>query len=252
MQIFIDTQSIYDQFNYTPEEINELMDETVKEITNRFATEWQNEANRTLKSSRQEYINNIVVVDEGFAKGAVVLTGWLPNAVEQGLESFDMKEGALNGPNAKVGKNGSKYNTIPFSIGAPDSLGENFNGGVMPKQIHDVVKNKQVDSITKKSAPLKENEIPKPFDQPKTKSIKLPESKSAKQYVHKGSIYEGIAKQKDSAGNTSYKSFRRISENSDPSAFIHPGIEAANLADKVLSDFDVPAEMSIVLDKLLK
>ena len=88
MQIFIDTKSIYDQFNYTSEEIGGLMDDTIKEITNRFAEEWQNEANRTLKSSRQQYVNSIIVVDEGFAKGAVVLTGWLPNAVEQGVESF--------------------------------------------------------------------------------------------------------------------------------------------------------------------
>jgi hypothetical protein len=143
--IFIDTQQISDQFALDQNQINDLMDYTVKGVTSRFADEWQNEANRTLKSSRQEYIANLNVVDEGPGKGAVVLTGWLPNAVEQGIEEFDLKIGLLNGPNAKTAKDGTKYNTVPFTFGTPGSLPENFSS-IMPKEIHDVVKKKPLET----------------------------------------------------------------------------------------------------------
>jgi hypothetical protein len=251
--IFIDTSSISEQFEFNQNDINSLMDYTVKEITHRFAQEWENEANRSLKSSRQEYISNIIVVDEGFAKGSVVLTGWLPNAIEQGMDSYDLKEGMLSGPKARMGKNG-RYNIIPFSFGTPGALGENFTGGIMPSEIHQIVKSKplvqNLGSRTISSRPLKENEIPKSFRAPVAKSVKMPESKSVKNYQHKTSIYQGIRKMKDKVtGQNSYGSFRVVSDVSDPASWIHPGFDATNLSQKALSNFDIPSEVGRIFDE---
>lgn len=250
--IYIDTSSISEQFEFNQDDINSLMDYTVKEITHRFAQEWEGEAGRELKSSRQEYISNITVVDDGFAKGSVILTGWLPNAIEQGMDSYDMKENFLNGPNSKQGKNG-RYNVIPFSFGTPGSLPENFTGGIMPSEVHEIVKSKplvqSLGSNIISSRPLKESEIPKQFRMPVSKSVKLPKSKTVEVYQHKSSIYKGIRKMQDKqTGQNSYGSFRVVSDVSDPASWIHPGFNSSHLAEKALSNFDIPSEVGRIFD----
>lgn len=252
ISIFIDTSSISEQFDFSQEDINDLLDYTIKEITHRFAAEWLDEANRILKSSRQQYISNINVVDEGFAKGAVVLTGWLPNAVEQGLDAYDMKTGLLNGPNSRSTKSG-RMNVVPFSFGTPEALAENFSN-ILPQEVYEIIKAKpQTQSISGggiSSRPLKEEEIPQKFRAPQVKSVKLPQAKDVKEYTHKSSIYQGIRRVKDAViGQNRYTSFRAVSTNSDPSSWLHPGIEEADLAGKTLQNFDIPAETGKAIDK---
>lgn len=249
ISIQIDTTPLVQQFNISDEQLNDLADYAVKEITNRFAAEWEMIANQTLKSSRQEYISNLQVVDEGFAKGAVVLTGWLPNAIESGKSPYDMKPGLLNGPKARRGKNGM-YNTIPFSIGTPAALGENFSGGIMPPPIYDAVKNKPLTQTIpgggKASKGLTTDEIPLMFREPKTKQIKL----TGGEYTHKSSIFEGLRKVQDPVTKQNrYQSFRRVSEVSDPNSWQHPGIEAQNIAAKALQSFDIPSTLGQIFDK---
>lgn len=245
----IDTASISESFNLGQSDIDELLDYTVKEVTARFAEQWEQEAIDSLHSSRQQYINSLVVVDEGRAQGSVVLVGKFPNMIESGVDSWDMKSGFLNGPNAKTGANGKKYNTIPFGFGTPGALEENFTGGILPKEIHDIVKNKPANEPLERydlknvSASLKT---------PQKKSIKMPESKSFKEYQHKSSIYEGVSKRTDSAtGQNTYGSFRRVSESSNPESWIHPGLEAQNIADKAIANFNLPQEVGRILDRFL-
>lgn len=255
--VLIDVSTIVEDFNINQAQVNDLLDSTVKAITYRFAEEWRNEANRTLKSARQEYIANIHVVDDGFAKGSVVLTGWLPNSIEEGLGSYDMKPGLLSGPNAKTGKDGARYNTVPFTFGTPGALAENFSS-IMPKDIYDVIKGKPQDKMVqgggKSTKPLTLDEIPVAFQMPEVKKVVLPGSKSIVDYQHKNSIYEGMVRVKDSATNqNSYKSFRRVSDNSDEASWIHPGFpsETSDIAGKALKNFDVPALTGQIIDEWL-
>lgn len=219
------------------------MDFAIKELTVSFKQNWENEAATTLKSSRNEYIQNLNIVDEGKGKGAVVLTGWLPNAVEDGVSEFDIKEGLLNGPNAKMSKSGSMYNTVPFKIGTPGAEPENFST-IMPKEVYDIAKKKPV------GKPIVKEELPTKFQEPKKTTLR-PESKF-KQYEHKSSIYEGISRSQDlKTGQNTYKSFRRVSENSDDNSWIHPGIEPHHLAESTLNDFNIPQQVGIAIDKYL-
>ena len=87
INLSIDTSSIADSFNLDQNDINQLLDFTVKEVTASFASHWEQEAILSLHSSRQQYINSLVVVDEGFAKGAVMLVGKFPNMIESGIDS---------------------------------------------------------------------------------------------------------------------------------------------------------------------
>lgn len=247
MVIQFDTNDLIEKFYLNEDQVKNLIDFSIKELTASFAREWEKTANQKLGSSKNEYIQSLIVVDEGYAKGAVLLRGWLPNAVESGLESFDMKEGILNGPNAKIGENGNKYNTIPFKFGTPGSNANSFSGGIMPQEIYQIAKGKKPDQ------PIKREELPSKYQEPKTVSIKQPQAKNFEQYTHKAAIYEGVVKKKDSVtGQNTYMSFRRVSENSDPSSWQHPGIEARNLAEQTLENFNIPDQVGISIDNFLK
>jgi hypothetical protein len=186
----------------------------------------------------------------------VRLVGTLPNMVESGADQFDMKEGILNGPNAKRAKDGSRYNVVPFSHGTPGALPENFNGGILPDLVYEVIKNKpqnmSVPGGGKKSAPLQLDEIPKPFDEKKVKTFMDKESSAFKEYQHKNSIYEGVSRVKDAVtGQNRYQSFRAVSDNSDDNSWNHPGLEPKNLAEKALNDFNIESEMGRIIDNFL-
>lgn len=243
INIQIDVASLLESVTLSDDQVRDLMDSTIRDITLSFSREWERAANDNLKSSRAEYIANLVVVDEGFAKGAVVLNGWLPNAVESGLDAFDMKQGFLDGPNAKESKDGGKYNTIPFKHGTPGSLPENFSGGIMPKEVHKVIKKERVSSVTGKSRQLTLGDLPEPFKAKKVKQLT-----GGRTYEHKNAIYEGLRKSVDKAGNVGYESFRRVSDKSDPNSWEHPGIEAKGIADIALREFDINNALSIAFN----
>lgn len=252
--IFIDTQELSEQLFLTASETKKLIDFTVKEVTTAFARNWENEANQNLSGARFEYLQSIVVVDEGYAKGAVVLRGWLPNAIEQGEPAFDMKPGMLSGPNAKVNKKGVRYNTIPFRMGTPGTLG--VLGPVMPEPVYEELKDKPLNTPVpgggSRSKGLKIDEIPQAYREPETKKVPDIESQSFNEYKHKSSKYEGAVKVSDAVtGQNRYMSFRRVSDNSDPASWIHPGFEPRNFAEKALQETDIPKTIGRAVDKFL-
>lgn len=255
--VFIDTQSLSEQLFLTENQVKEMVDYAVKEITARFARNWEQEAMRTLKSTRNLYARNLIVVDEGIGKGSVVLTGFLPNALESGLSAFDMKPGLLNGPNAKKALNGNRYNTVPFRFAAPGSLGESevFTSS-LPEEVASVIRSKPqnipVEGGGKRTQGLRPEEIPTSFREPTVRSAPKTESQSFNDYRRKSSIYEGVTRVQDPVtGQQRYQSFRRISDNSDPDAFIHPGFSAMNLADKALQNTDIPNIAGRAVDNYL-
>jgi len=244
IDITLNAGDLQSNYGLSKEEIDGLLDYVAKETAASFAEEWEKAAMNNLHQSRDEYIRNIILVDRGRGIGTVVLTGSLPNKIEQGAGSWDMKPALLSGRGAKQGKNG-KYNTVPFQHAASTSLGENPNfNKPLPKAVNDVIKKKKqeipVAGGGRRSEGLKAGEIPKPFDVPITKTVKMPVSGRFVEYSHKHSIYEGVTRQKDPKTNqNSYFSFRRVSENSDPASWIHPGFVAKNLADLALSTLDI-------------
>lgn len=244
IKIDFDPTPLVEAYSLSDEDVRNLIDHTVKEVTGRFAQALETEANNNLHTARLEYISNINVVDEGFAQGAVVLTGELANAIESGKPSWDMKPDLLAGPNAKQSKSGSTYNTVPFTHGTPSALPENFSN-IMPEEVYKVAKKKDV------GQPIKKGDLPKKFQQPQVKKITMPGTNAIKEYQHKHSIHEGITKKKDSVTKqNSYTSFRRVSSKSDPMAFWHPGFEKRDLFGKTLANFDVPKIVGEILDDI--
>ena len=180
--------------------------------------------------------------------------------LEEGASPFDMKAGMLASPKVKVGKNGKKYLTVPFRISTPSAIAESdvFSGS-MPTEIYNIVKSKPLVVATSgggsRSVGISLKEIPQQFQVKKTRAaiVDTKGNELFKAYQHKSSTYQGIYKQQDPATKqNSYRSFRRVSENSDADAFIHPGIERYNLIQKSLGTFNTANEMSLLINKELE
>jgi hypothetical protein len=147
-----------------------------------------------------------------------------------------------------MGKDGNWYLTIPFRFATPGALASSsLFSSVLPKEVYKAVKREGV---------LKQNSVPSPFDIPGKRPEIKTESKIFKDYSHKYSVFAGLQRQKTTFTGTgkvssSYNTFRRVSANSDPEAFIHSGIVARNLAEKAIENLDIPLEVDKIVDNFL-
>lgn len=250
--IHIDTSSLTSDLFMSEEQVRDLVDYSVKQVAAAFARQWEIEAQKALTGTRQEYVRHIVTLDEGYGKGAVMLTGWLPNAIESGITAFDMKNGMLNGPKAKIGSKGQKYNIIPFRVGVPTTIGDSSQfTDTMPEPVHSVVKVQPTQS-NNKSSPLKLEQLPTAYQEKEVRQAPKVIPRKWEDYKHKSARYEGVQKITDSVtGQNRYMKFRVVSENSDPDSWIHGGIDAHNLAEAALSNIDIPNEVGLAIDNFL-
>ncbi len=246
INVSINSQDILDQYSISKEEVDNVIDYTVKEITAAFASRWQETASQELKGTRDRYNQNIRVVDEGRMAGAVILDyskDPLIKMLEEGASPFDIKKGFENSAKKHIKKDGGWYLTIPFKVGTPGVEVTGF-ANVMPSQIYNIAKEKVISPISNRSQGIKKEELPTGFEIPKVRAaIVIPESKGFAEYQHKSSIFQGIYKSKDEVtGQNTYGSFRRVSDKSDPNSWIHPGIQAKNLMEKTLDRFEPTIE----------
>lgn len=258
--IAIDSSSLIDAFNLSEKQIGDLLDFMVKEVTAEFANKWEEMAGRNLHSSRDEYVRGIQVIDQGRFKGAVVLTGFFPVALETGISAYDMKEGLLKGKNAKVSKSGTRYNTVPFRFSTPGALGESaIFSSKLPEEVYRAIMDKpfvrKVQGGGIATQGLKVDEIPVKFRAAITRPapVRQPLPIRFKEYTHKSSIYKGVSRVNDPVtGQNRYTSFRRVSDNSDPNSWVHPGFDAKNLGEKTLSSFDPEKITTRAIDLFLR
>jgi hypothetical protein len=248
----------------TKDDVENVIDFTVKEITSSFARRWENEAKLNLHQTRERYINNLIVVDTGRMSGAVVLDyskDKMIQMIEEGASAFDMKDGFEKSNKKHTKKGGGWYLTIPFRWATPGAIAESsVFTATMPQQVYSAVKsapqNIPTSSGGTRSAGLSLNNIPDRFKAPSTRAgfSNLLTSKTFESYEQKTSVYAGISKMSDATtGQNTYMSFRRVSDKSDPSSWIHPGMEAQNLAQKALDKLEVniESEMGRALDMAL-
>lgn len=73
------------------------------------------EAKNKLNTTRDHFLDKVKVkMDDTVLIVELDRDDWLANAVESGVESFDMKPGLLNSPKAKISKKGFRYIRIPI------------------------------------------------------------------------------------------------------------------------------------------
>lgn len=258
--IEIDSQDILSQYSLSKEEIEGMFDNIAKSLGTVYASKLENEAINGLNSTRRRYIQNIRIIDSGKLESTVMLDyskDPLVRMIEEGQSAFDMKVYFLRSSKVKVSKSGKRYLTIPFRFSTSGAVGESeVFSGKMPSEVYDIVRKKEV-GVNGKSQGITKNELsnlPSKFQVvSKRQEVKDSEGKMLfKEYEHKSSIYQGIQKQVDKVtGQSSYHSFRRVSELSDEDSFIHTGIQARHFMQRAKENMNIPEEVGVQIDNEL-
>lgn len=228
--IKIDLTDLINEFDLDARQIETLGSQLIDSISNTFYNALKINVNNKLKSARAIYLKGLSLKKLDSLTSEITLSGWLPNALEEGINEFDLKEGFSKSDKIKISSTGDWYLTIPFKHSIPSSSGE--TGKPLPKEIYNIVK--------KQKTPLKESQIPESY---RVKELK--ELANGKTYEHKSSIYQGVKKSEEGG----YISFRRASGNSDPNSWIHPGFEARDFFGQALNDID--REIPILADNII-
>lgn len=248
--ITIDLRGLKGQFPEVDDAVVDQLTETcVNAVTAAVYANWQAVAKQTLRSTLPEYVQNIIKVDKGCFNKEIVLTGILPNMLEQGASPFDIKEGfkkskkvkytipKYNAKGRQIRSGGDWYLTVPFRIGTPGTLGQAGFSGQMPPEVYAVMQKGMAHT-------LRASDIPAPYDVPRSRAAiaATPKNPYYAQYTHKNSVYEGLTLRTAQYAKTSqntYGTFRRAGANSDPMSWIHKGFTPYDIAGKAVARTDV-------------
>ena len=247
IDIKIDTSELRASLKIGKTQINSFLSNMAKTIAIEFAKEWKLQAKKTLKKTRKEYINSIIVGEKDQFVSTVTVIGLLPNMIEQGAESFDMKEGFSRSSKKKLKKDGGWFLTIPFRYAIPGSIGESENfAGILPKEVHKIAK--------KIDRPVKRSELPEEFQVKGVRSEMIFQGHLLEEYRHKSAQFEGlkrIVKNYEKVSQGTYITFRRVSDKSDEGSWIYPGLSAMHLGDKTLNEIDLNSIIAYEKDNFI-
>jgi len=217
--------------------VKQQMREVLRLTAAAARVEWVKAARHLLKSTASQYVEGI---GEPSIKGftaTIKLSGWLPNALEEGVKPFDMKPGLLASKKAKRMKKGGKYIRIPFGLKTPGAQGP--SPPVMPGPIYrSAVKLNFGESVRK---------LPVKYENLGLRTRLSPDLKKWQHYTWKASPFAGVTKVQRFSGMSpdsksgklaSYKTFRTVSSNSDPGSWIHPGFRDRKILEFAVKEID--------------
>lgn len=262
--INIDITDLVKEFNLSSTQAEELSILLVNQITDRIFYNWQSQAKNNLHSTRNEYIRNLNIQHISATRKAIILTGKIPNMIEEGASAYDMKPGFLGSSKAKTDKNGRKYLIIPFRHATPNAIGESqIFANVMPQDVYKVVKTLAPtktdlnNGIIERGGRLDIQDIPQQYQAPRVRPAfsDINKTTTFPSYTHKSSIYEGMIRNEktyENATQSSYVTFRRVSENSDIMSWIHKGFQAQHFAKKAVNQTDVVKLSDRTIDSYLQ
>jgi len=164
--------------------------------------------------------------------GAVICLYDGVDRVEDGYPAFDMKPGLLGGPAARQGEHGT-YTIVPFRHMTPSSAsqgtaGTRAHGSTMPAEVYKIAKatgtfrdpgrarlGEQLGQRSKIAGQINLEALARGLPGP-----------MAGNYTWKYGLYHGMRRIVKAYGKTTqstYWTFRAVSQRSDPSSWIHPG-----------------------------
>lgn len=267
LNVALDIPSLLDGMPISREQAKDFTKILVNQMTLAIHGKIFKAANQNLGRTRASYLSALqrpYFTDDGM-NGFIALRGnVLAMMIEDGHPAFDEKIGFSKSNKRKMKKGGGWYLTVPFRWGTPNAGGfsEAFSG-VMPQDVFDQFKGKQpslsgVDeegntvkvwggSLTKKNL---ENAFGS-FKVGQRRAFSSRETGvSYEEYKHKSSIYEGIykiSKTYEKATQSTYISFRRVSDKSDPASWVHSGIDARKFFDEAIENIDLDTKMEETL-----
>lgn len=166
--------------------------------------------------------------------GEIMATSTHGESIEEGIKPFDMKPGLLASPKAKVSKNGSKYVTVPFRHGTPGAI----TMQAMPTHVYMEAqkltysrrRNFLVAAITGKKYTWGSRLAPTSEGQ----RTHIEPHRGAG-YTWKTGLFSGMVKM-GKPKHTQYMTFRRVSSNSNPNSWQHPGVEPRPIREAVIEN----------------
>lgn len=225
-----------------------LVEAVLDDIANSGLMKWRQLASMNLHTSKAEYIDSIQDIEVREGERIISLVGWLAEAVETGLESYDLKQVLLR-RGARRSKAGHRYRPIPFRHATPGartgqagpSMGSRY-GPVHQASLATpgALTHGQAAALGK--AVYKEAKKLKPGQ-------RLPAGAGGAKKLaswHATDLFAGMVKRSQKAPGgpkqtAGYMTFRMVSDNPAISAtggegekWLHPGIEARNFADQVV------------------
>jgi len=268
-----------------PQTLSAMLGETfvermLSDVAAGARNEWIRLARQRLHSSKEAYVDGIQPVEVLPRMRVIALVGWLPNAIENGAEPYDMRE-TLLGPGSTIRRQGKKgaYASVPFRHGTPGSRGQSGTpmgaaygpthsgsrraGDLMSPQgarelgtrIYDMAKRLSPTKVGQGQRTRWGERLPAGFA-PLLRGANPAHPDPRMRQGHKTDIYAGMVRERhtyEKATQTQYMTWRTISEAS-PQGWIHPGIEAHHLVDQVSAYVDriVPRVISAAVDAALK
>jgi hypothetical protein len=224
----------------------ELEERILDDLAAGARAKWIRLAQQELRSSKRDYINAIQDIESETGLRTIRLVGWLANAVEQGIDAWDLRLTLLNA-NARESKDGHRYRPIPFRHGTAGTQGEAgtpmgtrygpqgamsrafaregvMGGGEaasMGRAVHRAAKKLRGGQSLGDPTRVKMGRS----------MVQVPRLAP----WHKTDLYAGMKRVEKTYGKATqahYMTFRTISSR-NTTGWIHPGIEARNLAERV-------------------
>lgn len=196
---------------------------------------------------RKLYTDSITVGNQVVNQGSIIqrihAAAQIAKDLEDGKGPWDMKPMLLNGPKARVTRKGTRYNIIPFRHGTSANYSPNSNAPPMPKGVYQKARELKA-SVRQGNAMKWGGRLP---------ANEKPGQNLTTGYQHKHDMHEGmvrIEKTYESASQSKYLTFRRVSSKSDPRSWWHPGYQAHHLAQGVF-DYCRPVVNDMVREAAL-
>lgn len=192
--------------------LNNAVKQAVSDSLEIIRDEWSSRAKEKLNTTAEDYISglNISLDRDGFS-GTIRLEGSFQEKLELGSIPYDLKPSFANSDLVKISKKtGDWYLDIPFRHGTPNSK---TTYSRLPYRIY---------NHAKKLPNLGRLSVDEP---PATSWIG---------YQHTTSIYNDLKKINIKSGKRSiYMTWRRVSKNSDPLSWFHPGFAGVNILEEI-------------------
>ena len=249
LPISIDLSPLIEEFALTVEKTSILSNLILDRITEEYRQRWTSLINADLKRTRSDYRRAIYIE----RKENEVVFGLrddphnpLPMMIEEGHEAWDEKEFFERSKRKKVTIGGGWYLTIPFRHATPEAVAESGFSTTLPQSVYNVAK--------QSSSPLSVSQLPEEYRVRGVRREIVTLNKVYPAYTHKSPIYQGLMRVDISSGKENrggYFTFRRVSDKSDPSSWIHPAFIAKKFMDRALELANVTQITDIAIDQFL-
>jgi hypothetical protein len=220
-----------------------LIETVLDDVANSALLKWRQLAAQELRTSREEYLDSIQDIEVHKGERVISLVGWLAEAIETGLENFDLKVTLLR-RGARTSQAGHRYRPIPLRHATPGTGGQ--AGPAMGTQYGPTPHASLATpgALSRGAAAALGKAVHKAAKGLKPGQVLAAGVGGAKKLAphHATDLFAGMVKRtmpKAGGGKqtTGYLTFRMVSENPNienvADKWLHPGIQARNFADKV-------------------